>query len=133
MTISVDPSSAAPLAAAGAGRFLEGTGRADVLLPNADEAAALTGEADPEAAARVLSAHAREVVVTLGAVGALWTDGREVVHAAAAATGPAADTTGAGDAFAAGFLAEWLAGAAPRAALTAGCSLAARAIGIARA
>jgi sugar/nucleoside kinase (ribokinase family) len=133
MTISVDPSSAAPLAAAGAGRFLDGTGRADLLLPNAGEAAALTGEGDPEAAARVLSAHAREVVVTLGAVGALWTDGRQVVHAAAAATGPAADTTGAGDAFAAAFLAEWLAGAAPRAALTAGCALAAQAIGIARA
>ena len=76
-------------------------------------------------------AHAREVVVTLGAEGAVWTDGTAVVAAAAAAPGPVADTTGAGDAFTAGFLAAWLRGADPADALAAGNELAARAIALA--
>jgi ribokinase len=136
MTVSVDPSSAAPLAAAGPARFLQWAGGADLLLPNAAEASALTGEAGAEAAARALVAggHAREVAVTLGAAGALWTDGTGVARAPAAEPGVAVtDTTGAGDAFAAGFVAQRLAGAAPDAALAGGCALAARAIAVASA
>jgi ribokinase len=130
MTTSLDPSSAAPLAAFGAERFLALTGHVDLLLPNRDEAAALTGAADPADAARALAAHAREVVVTLGGEGALWTDGEAVLAAAAeAAPGAVADTTGAGDAFTAGFLAAWLADDPPRRALAAGNALAARALG----
>jgi ribokinase len=128
MTISVDPSSAAPLAALGADRFLELCGHPDLLLPNRDEARALTGEAEPAAAARALTAHAREVVVTQGADGALWTDGRVTVEASAPAAGEVTDTTGAGDAFAAGFLAAWLDGAPPGTALERGSALAARAL-----
>ena len=76
----------------------------------------LAGTDDAEAAARALTAHAREVVVTLGAEGALWTDGAAVVRAPAVAAVRGADTTGAGDAFAAGLLAARLArrGAARR-------------------
>jgi sugar/nucleoside kinase (ribokinase family) len=128
MTISVDPSSAAPLERFGPGRFLREAAHPDLLLPNRDEAAVLSGEADPAAAARALVAHAREVVVTLGAEGALWSDGRVVLHAAASGTEAALDTTGAGDAFAAGFLAAWLDGAPPGAALERGNALAARAL-----
>jgi sugar/nucleoside kinase (ribokinase family) len=126
MTISLDPSSAAPIERFGAARFLELAGHPDVLLPNRDEAIALAGSPDP----RALVAHAREVVVTLGADGARWTDGRVVLDAPAATAGggPVADTTGAGDAFAAGFLAAWLDGAPPGGALGAGNALAARAL-----
>lgn len=131
MTISVDPSSAAPIAAAGATNFLDWTGRVDVLFPNWDEATTLTGRSDPGAAGARLVPHAREVVVTLGAEGAMWTDGRNRVHAPAVARGPVEDTTGAGDAFAAGFLSTWLAGASPSAALGKGCELGARALAIA--
>ena len=82
MTVSVDPSSAAPLERFGAQRFLDALGRVDLLLPNRDEATALTGERDPAAAARALAANAHEVVVTLGADGALWTDGTTTATAA---------------------------------------------------
>jgi ribokinase len=126
MTVSVDPSSSAPLATVGAAAFLEWVEGAGLLVPNAEEARVLTGEADPEAAALAL-ARGREVVVTLGAEGALWTDGEEVVRVAAEPT-RAVDTTGAGDAFAAGLLAARLDGADPAAALAAGCRLAARAV-----
>jgi ribokinase len=120
MTASIDPSSWALLSPG----VLPA---ADLLLPNAREAAALTGEEDPERAARALAAGGGEVVVKLGAQGALWTDGAAVVRVPAA---PAAvvDTTGAGDAFAAGLLVARLAGAGPREALEAGCRLAARAV-----
>jgi ribokinase len=128
MTISVDPSSAAPVAGFGADRFLELAGHPDVLLPNAEEARALTGEARHADAARALTVHAREVVVTLGPAGALWTDGRVTLEAPAVPRGPVADTTGAGDAFTAGFLAAWLDGAPPGTALERGNALAARAI-----
>jgi ribokinase len=131
MTTSLDPSSAAPLAAVGPGVFLAWAGPVDLLLPNVDEAAALTGAPDPLAAARVLGASAREVVVTLGAGGALWSDGARVVVEHAAPGVAVVDSTGAGDAFAAGFLGAWLgrAGVGPEAALAAGCRLAERAVG----
>jgi ribokinase len=125
MTVSVDPSSAALLSA----EFLEIAEGADLLLPNADEARALTGSADPAAAARTLAERFGEVVVKVGPGGALWTDGASEVRVPAASpSGPALDTTGAGDAFAAGLLAARLHGAGPEDALTAGCALAARAV-----
>jgi len=127
LTVSVDPSSAAPLVRAGAATVLGWIHGADLLVPNRDEAAALTGVADPSGAARALAAHAREVVVKLGAQGALWTDGETQVHVPAVDV-LAVDSTGAGDAFAAGLLAARLAGAEPADALGAGCALAAEAV-----
>jgi ribokinase len=127
LTVSVDPSSAAPLARAGAAAFFEWIRGADLLLPNRDEAAMLTGMRDPKAAARALTAHAREVVVKLGAQGALWSDGDAQLRAPAVDV-QVADTTGAGDAFAAGLIAARLAGADPADALGAACALAAEAV-----
>jgi sugar/nucleoside kinase (ribokinase family) len=127
LTVSVDPSSAAPLARAGAATFLEWIQGVQLLLPNRDEAAVLTGMPDPKAAARALTAHAGEVVVKLGPQGALWTDGTTQLRAPAVDV-QVADTTGAGDAFAAGLLAARLAGAAPADALGAACALAAEAV-----
>ena len=85
---------------------------------------------DPGPAARRLAQRFPEVVVKLGAEGALWTDGSDEVRVPAAAPeSPAAlDTTGAGDAFAAGLLTARLQGAEPAEAMTAGCELAARAV-----
>jgi ribokinase len=124
MSVSVDPSSAALLSP----EFLDWAEGAGLLLPNVPEAAALTGEADAELAARALARRFAEVVVTLGAEGALWTDGAEVVRVAAAPVEAVVDSTGAGDAFAAGLLAARVAGAPVSEAMAAACRLAARAV-----
>jgi sugar/nucleoside kinase (ribokinase family) len=127
-TVSVDPASTGPLRAYSAARWLADTAGATVLLPNAEEAALLTGCAGPEEAARALAARHPAVAVSLGAEGALWASGGEVLHRPAH---PARvlDSTGAGDAFAAGLLAAWLAGRPPAEALDAGLALAATVVG----
>jgi ribokinase len=117
-TTSLDPSSAALL---DRGSFA-GL-RFDLVRANRDELRALTGGDDP----RGLLGLASEVVVTLGADGAVWTDGarEERVPAEPAEV---VDTTGAGDAFVAGLLAARTPGADPRAALAAGCRAGALAV-----
>jgi sugar/nucleoside kinase (ribokinase family) len=107
-TVSVDPASTGPLARYGAAQWLADTAGATMLLPNAEEAWLLTGEPAPEAAARLLAERYPVVVVTLGADGALWASGDDLVRRPAHPT-TVVDTTGAGDAFAAGLLAVWLA------------------------
>lgn len=106
-TVSLDPASTGPLTAHGVDRWLADTARATVLLPNEDEARLLTGCGDTSDAARTLAARHRIVAVSLGADGALWAAGDVLVHRPAHTT-DVVDTTGAGDAFAAGLLAAWL-------------------------
>jgi sugar/nucleoside kinase (ribokinase family) len=127
-TVSVDPASTGPLRAAGVGRFLDDVAGATVLLPNADEARLLTGCGDAADAARALARRHPVVAVSLGADGALWAAGDAVLHRPAHAA-TVVDTTGAGDAFAAGLLAAWLGGAEPAGALDAGLALAAAVVG----
>jgi sugar/nucleoside kinase (ribokinase family) len=129
MTVSVDPSSAALLDAVGAPAFLQWTQGASLLLPNVDEALALTRTSTVSEAATELATSYDEVVVTLGERGALWQNGFITATAPAERTGDVVDTTGAGDAFAAGFLASWLLHPEPETALASGNRLAARAIG----
>jgi ribokinase len=125
-TISVDPASTGPLADYGVSRWVADTAAATVLLPNADEARLLTGCPDAEAAARALAERHAVVAVSLGADGALWASADRLVHRSAHPT-TVVDTTGAGDAFAAGLLAAWLADrdVDPATALDAGLALAA--------
>ena len=100
VTVSVDPSSWALL-------WPGAIPPVDLLLPNVEEAALLEGEK----------------VTKLGPDGACWGDVRVPAEPV-----EVVDTTGAGDAFAAGFLSARLAGAEPREALEAGCRVAARAV-----
>jgi sugar/nucleoside kinase (ribokinase family) len=125
-TVSVDPASTGPLRAYGVDNWLADTAAATLLLPNADEARLLTGCADVTDAAQALAARHPVVAVSLGADGALWAAGSVLVHRPTHPT-EVVDTTGAGDAFAAGLLAAWLADAdgQPADALDAGLALAA--------
>lgn len=76
--------------------------RVDVLIPNRNELAMITGVATPDARSALTSARQIEgpgaVVVTLGAEGALVVEGGQGCHIAAPEV-TALDTTGAGDAF----------------------------------
>jgi len=70
-----------------------------ILTPNAGEAAELTGEQEPEAAAAALAERTgAPVIVTLGARGALVLKGGTAQRLPAPEITPV-DTTGAGDAF----------------------------------
>ncbi|MFD7910338.1 ribokinase [Streptomyces sp. NPDC059752] len=71
----------------------------DLLVPNEHEAATLTGLTDPLRAAEALLAEVPEVVITLGAAGALYAArGREPLTVPAPRV-RAMDTTAAGDTF----------------------------------
>ncbi|GAA2543734.1 sugar kinase [Winogradskya consettensis] len=126
LTTSVDAASAAPLRSAG--DFLELVRGTDLLLCNADEAAALAGEGSAAEQARVLTAFARNVVIKLGPDGAVWRTQDGELRLSGAQRVHSKDPTGAGDAFAAGLLNAWLKGSEPEAALLAGAALGAAAV-----
>ncbi|MBX6385390.1 MAG: sugar kinase [Microbispora sp.] len=126
--VSVDPASCEPLRAFGPQRFLRETAWASVVIPNLEEALVLADTADPEAAALALSRHYGTAVVKLGADGALAARDGRIVARAAAPPAEVVDSTGAGDAFAAGFLVAWMAGSTPEEALRKGCEAGAAAV-----
>lgn len=82
----------------------------DYLIPNESEATALSGVTVDSldnaklAAAQLIKAGAAKVIITLGAQGALFSDGNRVEHLAAPNV-KAVDTTAAGDTFVGGFAA----------------------------
>ena len=126
---SVDVASAGPLTDAGPDRVLGWfAGTVDLVLANADEAEVLTGYRDPVRAARALAGTDRVAVVKCGADGAVWAGAGEI-HTAPAPATTAVDTTGAGDAFAAGLLSGLHAGAGPAGALAAAVRLGATVAG----
>lgn len=127
LSLSVDAASEALIRAVGAGRFLSWLGPGVSLFANADEARVLTGHDDPVKAAQILSIHCRQSIVKCGAAGAVWAQNG---WASVVPTTPleVVDTTGAGDAFAAGFLAAWLGGIAPLLATQLAHTYAARAV-----
>jgi sugar/nucleoside kinase (ribokinase family) len=144
-TTSVDAASAAPLRSVGGRAFMQWIRPTGLLFANLDEAGALLeslpGAVEPPAgglggavggaaerlAERLAGAVGGTAVVKLGAAGAVWSD---VAGTAAAHGVPATvvDPTGAGDAFAAGYLAAWLDGADPETCLARGVALGAEAV-----
>jgi sugar/nucleoside kinase (ribokinase family) len=114
--ISFDPNLRPQLLPASAAKqaFAPFAATADVLLPTAEEAMLLTGEATPQAAAEALLAAkpGRIVVITHGAAGCtVYAEGSAVQVPGFIVD--EIDPTGAGDCFDAGFLVHWLAGAPP--------------------
>ena len=77
----------------------------DIVFANEDEAKAFTGEAEPLNALQAISEIAELAIVKIGIKGALIKQGGEVVHVGIMAAAKRVDTTGAGDFYAAGFLA----------------------------
>jgi ribokinase len=102
---------------------------ADLLLCNADEADVLAGPGTAAEQAVRLTEHVRNVVVKRGPDGATWAARGATVRSVTPGRVPAKDPTGAGDAFAAGLLAAWCAGAGPEEALAAGARLGTAAVG----
>jgi sugar/nucleoside kinase (ribokinase family) len=129
MTVSVDPSSVSLLDSVDPDRFLEWTRGADLLFPNLTEGEILTGERTPARIVEKLLPYYSAVVLKLGPEGALYADGAGNLLREPAAPVRVEDTTGAGDAFSAGFLAAWLDGEPPAEALRRGAGLAGRAVG----
>ncbi len=135
-TISLDPASSAFISPNRA-RLIQALSLTDLLLANADEALEITrllsegGHAPDKIDLKLISAalHPLSPIVVV-------TDGSEPVRAlrnsihnftsSVAKIENVASTTGAGDAFNAGFLNAWLAGGDIPASLTAGTSLATR-------
>jgi sugar/nucleoside kinase (ribokinase family) len=76
--------------------------RVDLVFSNQDEALALTGADSVDAAMEQLRRPGRAIVITCGADGALLGNADGVVRVAADLVPEVADTTGAGDLFAAG-------------------------------
>ena len=127
-TISFDPSSFQLIDEMGVDEFLSVTNdlQIDLLLPNKEEGAVLTGEREPEAIAHKLAElyPGASIVLKLDAEGALplADDGPVKIPPA---TNNLVDATGAGDSFAGAFLAKLLRGASEIEAAEFGCRVAA--------
>lgn len=105
---SVDPASAAPLEAVGGAEFLAMTQGVDLVFATLDESEVLCDSRVPAVVGARLTATYDEVVLKLGPDGALWCSRAEPAGRAVPAVAPdgsVVDTTGAGDAFAAAWLA----------------------------
>ncbi|MGV8855103.1 MAG: carbohydrate kinase family protein [Devosia sp.] len=129
LTVSLDPSWDETLI--GSPQLLSRCAGVDVFLPNLAEALAITGQATAEAALDTLGQYFAVVAIKQGADGASLALQGQHWHAGAPVV-EVRDTTGAGDAFNAGFIDSWLDQRPPndclRAAVAAG-SLSVQAIG----
>ena len=131
VSASVDAASAAPLRRVGGHTFLDWVRGADLLFANLDEAQVLVGSTMDSATelAATLARTVPCVVVKIGPGGAVWASSERVIPAPAEPA-TVVDTTGAGDAFAAGLLAGRMAGLELEAALAAAVRLGAQAVGV---
>ena len=118
--VVVDAASVGFIEEVGPQNFLDWTAGFSTLFANADEAAALSGSTMLEEQFARLTGNYGRVVIKLGASGAAVGNAEGLRLSRPAPTVEVVDTTGAGDAFAAGFLGAELRGEALEAALAAG-------------
>ena len=128
IAVAVDPASVGFLVEVGAAQFLDWTAGADWIFANESEAEALTGAVGYEAQMRALGERFGTVLIKRGRLGAAL-GGREGVRVLLPAPSVTVlDSTGAGDAFAAGFIAAHLAGDDEATALAKGIAAGAKAV-----
>jgi sugar/nucleoside kinase (ribokinase family) len=128
LTTSIDPASTALLAEIGPERFLGWSREASLIFPNRGEAELLTGEASLIGQIRKLSAIYKRAVVKLGADGAAVGSKDGISLQLDAPSSAVVDTTGAGDAFLAGYLAAFVRGLDEHACLKQAIELGAKAV-----
>ncbi len=97
----------------------------DVFVPNDEEISSLTGESDPEKNVRILlDAGVKTPVVKIGGRGCLVGTQEGIFHVPSVPGVSCVDTTGAGDTFAAGFIAGLCEGRSPVDCARLGCAAA---------
>lgn len=128
VAIAIDPASVGFLHEVGAESFLEWTVDANWIFANEAEAEALTGFAEFEAQVMALGQRFNTVVIKRGRFGAVIGGQHGVRVSLPAQQVEAVDSTGAGDAFAAAFIAAYLAGEDESAALAKGIMAGAKAV-----
>lgn len=105
-TTAIDAASRSLIEKYGVAEFLSWVTGCDILFLNRDEAEVITGAQDLAVAATTLAHHASYIVIKDGAAGSFaYHDGD--FHHQSALTTQVIDTTGAGDAYAGGFLSHW--------------------------
>ena len=97
----IDAASSSPIQTAGAEKVRKYLSRADLVLANEDEFAALSVGADQE-----WTSEFKNLIVKRGERGALWLQNGKEVASVQAEKVKVLDTTGAGDAFCAGLLSQ---------------------------
>jgi sugar/nucleoside kinase (ribokinase family) len=124
-----DPASYSWLKEATAERFRQWTKGARFCFPNEEEAAVLAGSDELETQLELLVRQYEVVAIKRGGAGAVAAEAQSGRRASApAVAAKVVDTSGAGDAFLAGFLSTYLSGGGLEAALGHGVQLGARAV-----
>lgn len=108
--IAIDPASTGFLAEMGPALFRDWVGQADWLFANDGEAEMLSGETDRAAQMRDLGSQFTHVLIKCGPDGAVLGGRDGIAVSRPAPQVEVVDTTGAGDAFAAGFIAALMSG-----------------------
>ncbi|SMQ86221.1 Sugar or nucleoside kinase, ribokinase family [Devosia lucknowensis] len=126
--IAIDPASIGFLEEVGPQMFRDWVGPADWIFANEGEAELLTAEADFDGQMRSLGEQFKHVVIKRGRFGAAVGGRDGVSHSQPAPIVSVVDTTGAGDAFAASFVAALLRGVQHGSCLAAGIEGGARAV-----
>jgi len=131
MPVFFDPSTVGLLMEVGVEKIREWLTLVDILILNEEEAQFISGENNVINAAHDLLTLAPTVVIKRGALGALAVSRVSALVQIPAFPATLIDTTGAGDAFAAGFIASWTSsGPELLAALQAGANLGAQCVSL---
>lgn len=128
LPVIFDPSTVGVLLDVGLSQVRHWLSLVDVVILNEEEAHFLSGKINPVDAAAALLELTPLVVIKRGAIGALAQGRDHALVQVPAVPAVVLDTTGAGDAFAAGFIKSWLHNSDLESALHSGASFAARAV-----